>query len=162
MKNLLSYQKKGSMIGLGFCVWLATRKYHSWWLTSRRLCDETNADFCRPHVRLLEGAKTHREAAVRAPPFSGVFRVSSWMEPRAEVMRVEGWPPLHRIVFDGHMQEKNMELEVARRFGDPFQSEDLSTASELFRNEPFEMEDPMRFIVRVAVPEVRRWKDISP
>lgn len=75
---------------------------------------------------------------------------------------MEGWPPLHRIVFDGHMQEKSMELEVARRFGEPFQSEDLSTASELFRNEPFEMEDPMRFIVRVAAPEVERWKDISP
>ena len=77
-------------------------------------------------------------------------------------MKVEGWPPLHRIVFDGHTQEKSMELEVARRFDTPFQQEDLSVASELFRNEPFDMTDPMRFIVRAEEPSVRRWRDISP
>ena len=34
--------------------------------------------------------------------------------------------------------------------------------SELFRNEPFDMTDPMRFIVRAEEPSVRRWRDISP
>ena len=148
--------------GLGFCVWLTVRKSHPWWSASKTLCNETEADFCRPYVKLLQRASTPREAANTTSLFGGIFRVSKWTTPPSEVLHVEGWPPLHRIVFDGKLDENRMELEVARRFDIPFHTEDLNTATEIFQNAPPFMTDAMRLIVRAEVPIVRRWKDISP
>lgn len=148
--------------GLGFCVWLTVRKSNPWWSASKTLCDETESDFCRPHVRLLHRASTPREAANTTPLLGGIFRVSKWTTPRAEILHAEGWPPLYRIVFDGHLDENHMELEVARRFDIPFHTEDLNAATEIFQNESLFMTDAMRLIIRAEAPSVRRWKDISP
>jgi len=148
--------------GLGFCVWLTVRKSHPWWFASKTLCDETESDFCRPHVRLLQRASNPREAAITTPLTTGIFRVSKWTTPRAEILHAEGWPPLHRIVFDGQLGKNHMELEVARRFNTPFQMEDLNAAIDIFQTHPLSMTDAMRLIIRAEVPSVRRWKDISP
>ena len=118
--------------------------------------------FVAPMLDCWKGAKTHREAAVKAPPFSGVFRVSSWMEPRAEVMKVEGWPSIASHCFRwAHAGKEHGAGSRSSLWG----ALSVRGSEHSFRavsNEPFEMEDPMRFIVRTMAPEVRRWKDISP
>ena len=155
--------KKTSMLqGLGFCVWLTVRKSHPWWSASKRLCDETDATFCRPHVRLLEGASSPLKASHTLPPYTGIFRLSTWSNPKIKIVHVKGWPPLHRILFEGRLGENNMELEVARRFDLPFRPDDLRTASEIFQHESLEMLNPVRLIVRAKEPDPKRWKDISP